>query len=170
MVLKNKDFPRAPIHIINRVNKLLHTGQIYPTGSVGNEVLEPMQLMYDLRPLLYYKDWVITPETNIYIGDFPGGTDGKASATQMNRKTRVQSLGQEDPLEKEITTHSSTLAWKIPWTEEPARLQSMGLQRVGHNWVTECVCMHTHTHIHTYPTKSQMFSIWPFEMLTKSCY
>ena len=49
------------------------------------------------------------------------------------RETRVQSLGWEDPLEKEIATHSSTLAWKIPWTEEPGRLQSMGSQRVGHD-------------------------------------
>ena len=49
------------------------------------------------------------------------------------RQTRVQSLGWEDPLEKEMATHSSTLAWKIPWTEEPGRLQSMGLQRVGHD-------------------------------------
>ena len=47
-------------------------------------------------------------------------------------ETRVQSLGQEDPLEKKMATHSSILAWKIPWTEEPGRLQSMGLQRVGH--------------------------------------
>ena len=51
-------------------------------------------------------------------------------------KTWVQSLGQEDPLEKEMATHSSILAWKIPWTEEPGRLQSMGLQRVGHDWAT----------------------------------
>ena len=49
------------------------------------------------------------------------------------RETWVQSLGQEDPLEKEMATYSSTLAWKIPWTEEPGRLQSMGSQRVGHN-------------------------------------
>ena len=48
-------------------------------------------------------------------------------------KTQVQSLGQEDPLEKETATHSSTLAWKIPWMEERGRLQSMGLQRVGHD-------------------------------------
>ena len=52
------------------------------------------------------------------------------------QKTWVQSLGQEDPLEKEMATHFSTLAWKIPWTEEPGRLQSMGSQRVGHDWVT----------------------------------
>ena len=49
------------------------------------------------------------------------------------RETGVQSLGQEDPLEKEMATHSSTLAWKIPWTEEPGRLQSIALQRVGHS-------------------------------------
>ena len=48
-------------------------------------------------------------------------------------ETWVQSLGREDPLEKEIATHSSTLAWRIPWTEEPGRLQSMGLQRVRHD-------------------------------------
>ena len=49
------------------------------------------------------------------------------------RETRVRSLGQEDPLEKETATHSSILAWKIPWTEEPGELQSMGPQRVGHD-------------------------------------
>ena len=49
------------------------------------------------------------------------------------RETQVQSLGWEDPLEKEMATHSSTLAWKIPWTEEHGRLQSMGSQRVGHD-------------------------------------
>ena len=48
-------------------------------------------------------------------------------------ETQVQSLGWEDPLEKEMTTHSSTLAWKIPLMEEPGRLQSMGSKRVGHN-------------------------------------
>ena len=48
-------------------------------------------------------------------------------------ETWVRSLGQEDPLEKEIATHSGTLAWKIPWTEEPGRLQSMALQKVRHN-------------------------------------
>ena len=49
------------------------------------------------------------------------------------RETQVQSLGQKVPLEKKMATHSSSLAWKIPWTEEPGRLQSMGLQRVRHN-------------------------------------
>ena len=49
---------------------------------------------------------------------------------------RVQSLGWEDLLEKEMATHSSTLAWKIPWRKEPGRLQSMGSQRVRHDWAT----------------------------------
>jgi len=51
-------------------------------------------------------------------------------------ETWVRSLGREDPLEKEMVTHSSIHAWKIPWTEEPSGLQSMGLQRVGHDWAT----------------------------------
>ena len=48
-------------------------------------------------------------------------------------KTMVRSLGWEDPLEKEMVTHSSILAWKVPWTEEPGRLQFMDMQRVGHD-------------------------------------
>ena len=51
-------------------------------------------------------------------------------------ETQVRSLGREDPLEKEMATHSSTLAWKIPWMEETGMLQSMGSQRVGHDRVT----------------------------------
>ena len=51
-------------------------------------------------------------------------------------ETWVQSLGKEDPLEKGMATHSSILAWKIPWTEEPGGLQSMGLQRIGYDGVT----------------------------------
>ena len=62
--------------------------------------------------------------------DFPGVSDGEASA--YNVETWVQSLGQED-LEKEMATHSSILAWKIPWTEEPGKLQSVGSQRVRHD-------------------------------------
>ena len=52
------------------------------------------------------------------------------------QETWVWSLGREDPLEKEMVTHSGTLAWRIPWREEPGGLQSMGSQRVGHNWAT----------------------------------
>ena len=52
------------------------------------------------------------------------------------QETWVQSLGWEDPLEKEMAIYSRTIAWKIPWTEEPGRLQAMGSQRVGHDGVT----------------------------------
>ena len=52
------------------------------------------------------------------------------------QETQVQSLGPEDPLEKGMATHSSILAWRIPWIEEPGSLQSMELQRVGHDWAT----------------------------------
>ena len=65
--------------------------------------------------------------------DFPGGSDNKV--LPMMQETRVQSLGRED-LEKEMALHSSILTWKIPWAEEPGRLQSMGSQRVGHDWGT----------------------------------
>ena len=56
-------------------------------------------------------------------------------------ETLVRSLGREDPLEKEMATHSSTLAWRIPWREEPGRLQSMGSQRVRHDWVTSLLLL-----------------------------
>ena len=56
------------------------------------------------------------------------------------QKTWVQSLDQEDPLEKEMATHSSILAWRISWTQEPGGLQSMGLQRVRHNLETNTIC------------------------------
>ena len=62
--------------------------------------------------------------------DFPGGADGEASDYNAGYPGP---LGWEDPLEKEMTTHSSTLAWKILWTEEYGRLQSMGSQRIRHN-------------------------------------
>ena len=69
--------------------------------------------------------------TNIYCAPtvcmgFPGGSEVKASAW-------VRSLAREDPLEKEMATHSSILAWRIPWAEEPGGLQSTGSQRVGHD-------------------------------------
>ena len=53
------------------------------------------------------------------------------------QETRVLSLSQEDPLEEELATHSSIIAWEIPWTEEPGGLQSMGSQRVGHDLMTK---------------------------------
>ena len=64
---------------------------------------------------------------------------------QETQEMWVQSLGWEDPLEQEMATHSSILAWRILWTVEPGGLQSMGSQRVGHDSVRACT--HTHTHM-----------------------
>ena len=70
-----------------------------------------------------------------FCWNFFGGSDGKEST--WNARDLVWSQGWEDPLEKGMTTHSSIPARRIPWIEEPGRLQSMGSQRVGHNWVTK---------------------------------
>ena len=71
---------------------------------------------------------------------FPRGSDGKESACSAD--SHVQSLGWDDPLEKEMATHSSILAWKIPWMEEPGRLQSMESQRVRHFASLQPVFLH----------------------------
>ena len=64
----------------------------------------------------------------------PGGASGKEPACQCRRREmRVRSMGWDDPLEEGVATHSSTIAWRIPWTEEPGELQSTGLQRVRFN-------------------------------------
>ena len=67
-----------------------------------------------------------------------GGLDGKEFACNVGDPGSI--LGWEDPLEKGMATHSSILAWRIPRTEEPGGLQSMGLQRIGHNWSTFTSC------------------------------
>ena len=74
---------------------------------------------------------------------------------QETQETQVWSLGQEDPLKKEMATCPRILAWKIPWTEKPGGLQSMGLQRVGHDWA----CMHTNTDTDTH-TDTHRHMIW----------
>ena len=70
---------------------------------------------------------------------FPGGSELKSLPAVQ--ETWVQSLGQEDPLEEKMAIDSSILAWKIPWTEEPGGLQFMGLERIGHSWVTNALLM-----------------------------
>ena len=70
--------------------------------------------------------------TNISLKGLPLVAQTVKNVPTM-QETWVQSLGQEDPLKKEMATHSSILAWRIPWTEEPGGLQSMGSQRVGHD-------------------------------------
>ena len=73
----------------------------------------------------------------LFMEQLPSSRDSLVAQTvehlPVMQETWIRSLGQEDPLEKEMAAHSSTLAWKIPWTEEAGRLHSMGLHRVGHN-------------------------------------
>ena len=73
--------------------------------------------VYSLAPF----EWHLPEGKDFSLPCFPGGSEVKASACNVV-ETWVQSLGQEDPLEKEMTTHSSILAWRIPWTEEPGGL------------------------------------------------
>ena len=84
--------------------------------------------MISLFTFTTFSDLWSNPLNSLNILVLRGGSEGKAM-----QKTWVRSLGQEDPLEKEMATPSSTLAWKIPWIEKPGRLQSMGSQRVGHD-------------------------------------
>ena len=74
---------------------------------------------------------------------FPDNSSSKESTGQCRRRrrSRLNPRFREDPPEEKMTTHSNTLAWEIPWTEEPAGPQSMGSRRVGHDWATK----HTHT-------------------------
>ena len=83
-------------------------------------------LLVDKNELIKCFEWFLTYDRTSLVAQMV-----KCLPTMW--ETQVQSLGREDPLGKEMATHSSTLAWKIPWTEEPGRLQSMGLQRVGHD-------------------------------------
>ena len=77
-----------------------------------------------------------SPEKACRLSIPPGGAGGKESACQSRRPKELQvwSLGWEDPLEEEMATHSSILAWRIPWTEDTGRLQSLGSQRIRHDW------------------------------------
>ena len=86
-------------------------------GAEDNEIRG--QKVLALNPILYSKKASLMAQT--------------VKRLSPMQETRVRSLGWEDPLEKEMATHSSTLAWKIPWTAEPGRLLSMGSQRVGHD-------------------------------------
>ena len=112
-------------------------------------------------------------ETYILAGGFPNGSVTKnPPAVQEMQERQVWSLGQQDPLEEEMATHSSILAWKIPWLEEPGGLLSMGLQKIGHDWAPElawahaCVhaCSYTHTHI-----LAEVYRNFCFSTSTPSC-
>ena len=75
---------------------------------------------------------------------------------QETKGTWVQSLGWKDPIEEGMATHSSIVAWRIPWTEEPVRLQSTGSQRGGHDWSN----LHAYTHYTSHNTQLTIFNKW----------
>ena len=90
-----------------------------------------------LRPLAICKHWATNFMATALFKGLPWWLSGKGSILLPMQETCVQSLGGEDPLEKEMAPHSSILAWEIPWTEEPPRLQSMGSQRIRHDLATK---------------------------------
>ena len=93
----------------------------------------------------------VTQQQHLEGGFSSGSVVKNLPPMQETQETWDESLGREEPLEEEMATHfSSTLAWEIPWTEEPGRLQSMGLPRVRHDWVTAHTHTHTHTHAHAH--------------------
>ena len=130
------------------------------TGSkLGKEYIKAIYchtayLTYMKNTLCKMPDWVklklelrlpgeisIPSDIQMTPGGFPGGSDGKESACSVGGLNSIPRSGRSDPLEKGMATHSSILAWRIPWTKEPGRLQSMRSQRGGHDWATS---MHTH--------------------------
>ena len=82
--------------------------------------------------ILVFLDMAVIQTTAYCLEGFPGGSEVKASASNAGDPDTIP--GREDPLEKEMAPHSSTLAWRILWREEPGRLQSKGSQRAGHDW------------------------------------
>ena len=138
--------PRTPSSICWNHSAVLQTshpcfvwtsGRHFGTGRFKYELLSPQP--YSPCPDLFsgpiFNRWQFQSRGQTRglggILDSPGGSSGRESSYNAG------DLGWEDPLEKGMATHSGILAWRIPWIEEPERLQSMGLQRVGHDLVTE---------------------------------
>ena len=104
----------------------------YSPWLLGAEHTEPLySYIYGIHSILYVIRYCITPWK-----DRASLVAQKVKRLPAMRETWVRFLGREDPLEKEMAIHPSTLAWKIPWSEEPDRLKSMGSQRVGYDWAT----------------------------------
>ena len=110
-------------------NKVWHCFYCFP--SISHEVMGPDAMIFVFWMLSFKPTFSLSSFT--FITSLAAQRVKRLSTIQ---ETRVQSLSREDPLEKEMAIHSSTIAWKIPWTEELGRLQSRGSHRVGHDWVT----------------------------------
>ena len=140
--------PMALVNSTDRRDQDWTTNQNYFLGrspQLNQTRCNRSQSSYNLRPwdMISGQHWelirtsenaLLRPHPYHYGIGFPCSSVSKESA--CSAADLVRSLGWEDPLEKEMATHSSILAWKISWTEEPCGLQSMGLQRAGHNWAT----------------------------------
>ena len=89
-------------------------------------------MLKNIKEKIFYHFFFLNLGVSVAVKGFPGGASGKEPAcqTQKTLQTRVQSLGQEDPLEKGMAIHSSILAWRTPWAEQPGGLQSIESQRV----------------------------------------
>ena len=106
--------------------------------SISHEVMEPDTMIFVFWMLSFKPNFhsPVSLSSRGFLVPRASLVAQRLKRLPAMRETRVGSLGREDPLEKEMATHSSTLAWRIPWREEPSRLQSMGSQRVGHDWAT----------------------------------
>ena len=110
---------------------------------------KPVQYFCLENPMMEELGWLQSMGSQRVQADWANNTHLHANAGDI--KTLVWSLDLKDSLEKEIATHSSILAWRIPWTEEPGRQQSMGSQEVDTNeWLSMHTLTHTHTHTHTH--------------------
>ena len=117
---------------------------------------------------IYFSQQLCELDVSICILGFPGTLVAqRVKHLPAMQETWVRSLSQEDPLVKEMATHSSILAWRIPWTEEPGGLQSTGSQRVRHDWATS----HTHTFIDRCPinVQSKKTCFWLMWVKLKRC-
>ena len=117
-------------------------------GSVVIKIKPPAQTKLLGICVLFFTSY------QVVLMGFPGGSDGNRICVQC-RKPGFNPGG-EDPLEKGMATHSIILAWRIPWTEEPGKLQSTGLQRVGHNWAQQHLAI---IPFYSLP-RSQLFHLW----------
>ena len=112
-----------------------------PPGKPKNTGVGSLSLLQGNLPDPGFRTGVSYPADGFFTDwatgnlGFLAASDGKGPSLPM-QETQVRSQGWEDPLEKEMATHPSILAWRIPWTEEPGRLQSMGSQRVRYDWET----------------------------------